>query len=183
MPGHHYNRYSRLHQLGSSRLIGKETPMNESGRLAEQLSKALNGDAWHGPSWREVLEGIGRDAALHRPIPDAHTIAEVLLHATAWNDVVHRRLEGETPKVSGAEDWPAESIPDDASWSATLMRFEETDNALVATLDRFPAVKLNDNRPGTQGTWYDLIVGQLQHLLYHAGQVALLKKARVHASV
>jgi len=157
--------------------------MNESVRLADQLSKALNGDAWHGPSWREVLEGIGREAALQRPIPDAHTIGEILLHATTWNDVVRGRLQGESPKVSGAEDWPAASFPEEASWSAVLTRFQETGKALVETVEQFPAEKLNDKRPGTQGTWYDLIVGQLQHLLYHASQVALLKKARVHASV
>jgi len=157
--------------------------MNESGRLADQLSKALNGDAWHGPSWRDVLEGLPREAALQRPIPDAHTIAEVLLHATSWNDIVRRRLQGESPKVSGAEDWPPASFADQESWFAALARFRESGRALVATVEGFPVESLNEKRPGTQGTWYDLIVGQLQHLLYHAGQVALLKKARAHASV
>jgi len=157
--------------------------MNESGRLADQMSKALNGDAWHGPSWRDVLEGLSREAALQRPITDAHTIAEVLLHATSWNDIVRRRLQGESPKVSGAEDWPPPSFADQESWSAALARFRESGRALVATVEGFPVQSLNEKRPGTQGTWYDLIVGQLQHLLYHAGQVALLKKARMHVSV
>ena len=157
--------------------------MNESGRLADQLSKALNGDAWHGPSWREALDGIGRDAAVRRPIPGAHSIAEVLLHATTWNDVVRRRLQGESPQVSGAEDWPLAGFGDEASWAAALTRFQESGNALVETVERFPAEKLYDKRPKTEGTWYDPISGQLQHLLYHAGQVALLKKAGVHASV
>lgn len=157
--------------------------MNESGRLANELSKALNGDAWHGPSWREALEGIGREAAIHRPIPDAHTIGDVLLHATTWNDVVRRRLQGELPQVSGAEDWPQTSFADEAGWSAAVARFQETGKALVATVAQFPAEKLHDKRPKTERTWYELISGQLQHLLYHAGQIALLKKARVHASV
>jgi hypothetical protein len=93
-----------------ARQITEEATMNESERLAQQLDRALNGNAWHGPSWREALEGLGRDAALKRPIPEAHTIAEIVRHATTWHDVVTRRLQGETPEVSDAEDWPATSL-------------------------------------------------------------------------
>ena len=157
--------------------------MNESKRLAEQLTKALNGGAWHGPSWREALEGIGLEEAGHRPIPEAHSIAEVLLHATTWNDVVRRRLEGESPKVSDAEDWPAAAFRDEDAWSAAVARFFETGKALAETVERFPPEKLHATRPNVDGTWYQLVVGQLQHVLYHAGQVGLLRKARRAAGV
>jgi len=157
--------------------------MNESKRLAEQLTKALNGNAWHGPSWREALEGVGREAAVHRPIPEAHTIAEVLLHATTWHDVVRRRLEGESPEVSDAEDWPSVALNDDGQWSAAVARLFKTGEALAETVGRFPAEKLHEKRPGVDATWYELIIGELQHVLYHAGQVGLLKKASVKAGV
>ena len=157
--------------------------MNESQRLSEQLNRALNGDAWHGPSWKETLEGVTREAALNRPIPEAHTIAEVVLHETAWHEVVLRRLEGETPEVSDAQDWPGVDFSDDAAWAATVGRLFETGAALVATVARFPAEKLHEKRPSTDGTWYELIIGELQHVLYHAGQVGLLKKARARVTV
>ena len=157
--------------------------MNESQRLADQLTRALNGNAWHGPSWKEALEGITREAALNRPIPEGHSIAEVVLHATAWNDVVRRRLEGETPEVSDAQDWPPPSFADEAAWSATVARLFEGGNALAATIGRFPAEKLHEKRPGVDGTWYELVIGQLQHVLYHSGQVGILKKARAGVSV
>ena len=157
--------------------------MNESKRLADQLTRALNGDAWHGPSWREALEGISREAALHRPIPEAHTIGEIVLHATTWHDVVRRRLEGESPQVSDSEDWPSAAFQDEAAWLSAVARLFETGSALAGTIVRFPSEKLHENRPATDGTWFELIIGELQHVLYHAGQVGLLKKARVHATV
>jgi hypothetical protein len=157
--------------------------MNESQRLADQLTRALNGDAWHGPSWREVLEGITREAALYRPIPEAHTIADIVLHATTWHDVVRRRLEGESPEVSDAQDWPATAFADDAAWSAAVARLFETGGALAATVGRFPPEKLHQKRPGMDGVWYGLVIGELQHVLYHAGQVALLKKAHARVAV
>ena len=66
--------------------------MNESERLAGELDKALNGEAWHGPSWREALEGVTPEQALAHPVPGAHSIAEVVRHAATWHDVVRRRL-------------------------------------------------------------------------------------------
>lgn len=158
--------------------------MNESKRLANQIDRALNGEAWHGPSWREVLDGLGYRAATSRPIPEAHTLAEIMLHAATWNDVVRRRLGGESPEVSDAENFPSTAgLTSDGAWEKATARFFDSGRALVDTVERFPVEKLLEKRPGVDGTWYELMVGQLQHLLYHAGQAALLRKARVPAEV
>jgi hypothetical protein len=156
--------------------------MNESERLADQLHRALTGDAWHGPSWREVLEGVGRPTALARPLPQAHSIAEIMLHTAVWQDVVRRRLGGETPEVSSEEDWPAASLPTDEAWSALENRLLTTGRELSDTVRRFPAERLTEKRPGIEGTWFELIAGELQHILYHAGQVGLLRKAGAPAA-
>jgi hypothetical protein len=153
--------------------------MNECERLAQQYERALNGDAWHGPSWREALDGVTREAASRRPIPDAHSIAEIVLHAGTWHDVVRRRIEGEVPQVSDAEDWPPARLADDAAWEAAKRRLFETGEALRETVAKFPVDRLSAKRPNTDGSWYELLIGELQHVLYHAGQVALLKKASV----
>lgn len=153
--------------------------MSETKRLGKEISKALNGEAWHGPSWKEILDGVGREAAVYRPIPDGHTLAEVVLHATTWHDVVKRRLEGETPEVTGAEDWPVATFADEAAWSAAVARLFETGKALQATVEAFPEAKLHEMRTGVGASWYELISGELQHILYHAGQAAILKKASV----
>ena len=157
--------------------------MNESQRLGDQMNRALNGDAWHGPSWRETLDGVTREAALHRPIPEAHTIAEIVLHATTWHDVVRRRLGGEAPEVTDAQDWPTSNFKDEAAWSAAVARLFETGGALVATVKGFPAEKLQEKRPNVEDTWYALIIGQLQHMLYHDGQIGVLKKAHARVAV
>jgi hypothetical protein len=120
---------------------------------------------------------VTRTGALKRPVPEAHTIAEIVLHATTWNDVVRRRLAGELPQVSDAEDWPAAALPDDAAWAAAVARLLASGGTLAETVARFPAEQWHERRPGVDGTWFDLVIGQLQHVLYHAGQVALLGKA------
>jgi len=160
----------------------EDRAMSETKRLANEVRKALNGEAWHGPTWKDNLDGVGREAATYRPIPEAHTIAEVVLHATTWHDVVRRRIEGETPEVTSDQDWPVGAFADDAAWNATVARLFETGKALAAAIESFPADKLLDKRPGVDGTWYELISGELQHVLYHAGQVGILKKAHAHVT-
>jgi len=156
--------------------------MSESKRLANEVRKALDGEAWHGPTWKDNLDGVGRDAAIYRSIPEAHTIAELVLHATTWHDVVRRRIEGETPEVTSDQDWPVAAFADDATWNAAVARLFETGKALAATIEKVPEQKLLEKRPGVDGTWYELISGELQHVLYHAGQVGILKKAHTHVT-
>ena len=150
--------------------------MNETKRLADQLERALNGEAWHGPSWKELLDGVTFEAAVRRPIPDAHSIAEIVMHAGTWHDVVRRRIEGESPQVSDEEDWPP-APKNEAEWTAAVARLLDTGKSLSDTIAAFPVRRLEDSRPGVDDTWYGLLIGELQHVLYHAGQVALLRKA------
>jgi len=152
--------------------------MNESKRLADQLKRALEGEAWHGPAWNELLEGVTRDQAVARPVPSAHTIAEIVHHTATWQDVVRRRIEGESPQVSDEENFPAEALKDEAAWTALKERLFETGRTLVKTVAAFPVDRLTEKRPGVDGTWYELICGELQHELYHAGQIPILKKAQ-----
>ncbi len=156
--------------------------MSETKRLARQLERALSGGAWYGPSWKEALEGVTRTEALQRPIPAGHTIAEIVLHATTWHDVVRRRLEGESPDVSDAEDWPAAAVADERAWAAMVARLHATGDALREAIDRFPPERLDEKRPGVDGTWFDLILGELEHVLYHLGQVGILRKATVEVA-
>lgn len=151
--------------------------MNESERLAMELDKALNGGAWHGPSFREALDGVDLAAALRRPIPEAHSIAEIVQHATTWHDVVRRRLDGETPQVPDEQDWPKAAPADAAAWAALRQQLHETGRTLCETVRAFPVEKLHQQRPRIDDTWYSLISGELQHVIYHAGQIAVLRKS------
>ena len=150
--------------------------MNDSERLAQQIQKTLDGGAWHGPSWREALDGVTREAALTRPISKGHTIAEIVGHAAVWHNVVRLRLNGETPQVSDAEDWPDSVIADDAAWTKAVFHLLETGRQLHETVSTFPTARLHERRPGIEETWLDLIMGELQHIAYHAGQVSILRK-------
>ena len=152
--------------------------MKESERIGYQLERSFEGDAWHGSAVLELLEGVTLAQARRRPIADAHTIAEIVRHMITWKRVVTRRLGGHAvSEVPPGVDWPPAAIGSLPQWRALVTQLKRAHAALVAaakkvgdeTLDRAPAHGVT--------TRYVLLHGIIQHDLYHAGQIALLKKA------
>jgi hypothetical protein len=78
----------------------------EVERIQDQLDRSFRGPAWHGPSLMELLRGVDATRAARRPLPHAHSIWEITLHVSVWEDVVRRRIEGEAVEPSGEQDWP-----------------------------------------------------------------------------
>jgi uncharacterized damage-inducible protein DinB len=151
--------------------------MSEIKRINDQLKRAFEGKAWHGPSVSEVLTGVTAEQAAAHPIAGAHSIWEITLHIATWERVGRRRIEESDPiDVSDEEDWPAvEDISDDA-WSSTLDELRHNHEALRDAIRQLDEARLEDIVPGTQYAVYFLLHGVIQHDLYHAGQIALLKK-------
>jgi hypothetical protein len=159
--------------------------MDPVRRLAAELRRAHDGDPWHGASTVRLLEGVTAEQAALRPIPGAHTIAEIVRHMTAWTHEVHRRLHGDVPGIPSEGDWPG-AAPESpgAAWEAAKEALGAARLALIADLERFPASHLDDQvgrcREAPLGTGYSFEVmldGLAQHDAYHSGQISLLRKA------
>ena len=150
----------------------------ELARIADLLDRAGGGDAWHGPSVAAVFSTLTASQASQRPVAGAHTIWELAMHIAVWERVVARRLGGEVVEPTPAEDWPQPGAPaDDDAWERTLVDLREARGTLRAALLAFDERRLDDTVPGRDHSFYVMIHGVIQHDLYHAGQVALLRKA------
>jgi uncharacterized damage-inducible protein DinB len=153
--------------------------MSEAARIADQLRRAFDGEAWHGDSLFEILEGVTATRAAARPIAGAHSIWELVLHIAAWDSAVLRRLGGVAVEPSDAENFPAVTDASEAAWLADLERVRRVHHDLIAAVSVLPDSRLDDMVPGKQGAHYNfyyLLHGVVQHEIYHAGQIALLKK-------
>ena len=155
-----------------------EHERGERERIADLLDRAGGGDAWHGPSVATVFSTLTAAQAARRPIAGAHSIWELALHIAVWNRVVARRLAGETVEPSPSEDWPSpDADADGEAWERTLADLRAARATLRAAILAFDERRLEDIVPGRDHTFYVMIHGVIQHDLYHAGQVALLRKA------
>jgi uncharacterized damage-inducible protein DinB len=150
--------------------------MSEISRILDQMQRAYNGKAWHGPPLQALLADVSAEVAHARPIAGVHSIAEIILHVAYWKDAAVRQLAGEKVRPSEAEQWP-DAGHDEASWKNALSRLETSQKALILAITALDDSRLSDPTPVRDFDVYVLLHGVIQHDLYHAGQVALLKKA------
>ena len=150
--------------------------MDETVRIADQLDRSVRGPAWHGPSLMEILSDVTSQEAVQHPVRGGHSIAELVLHIVAWMRAARRGLEGGAASVAAAEDWPP--VPDPLDWSALLADLNLASEQLGQRLSTARHAELDRMIPGADQEYpgYVLFHGVVQHNLYHAGQLALLKK-------
>lgn len=150
----------------------------EIDRLEEQLRRSLEGEAWHGPSVLELLAGVSAAQAASRPIPGAHSIWELVLHIVSDYSLVLRRMAGDGRQLTPAEDWPECPAPTEENWQHSVQELERLNAKLRDAVLDFPDERLDEplvaEVPYTAHTQF---IGVTQHNCYHAGQIALLKRA------
>jgi len=152
--------------------------MSESARIADQHRRAFDGGAWHGPSVFEALAGVSATRAAAKPIQGAHSIWELVLHIRAWEEAVHGRVKGRPVSLSPEQDWPRVKDKSPAAWKRAQAGLREAHDALNRDIAGLPDERLEERIPGSETTLYILLHGVVQHGLYHAGQIAILKKGR-----
>ncbi len=152
--------------------------MSEINRILDQMDRAYSGEAWHGPDLKQLLDGVSAEDASKHPVAGAHSIWELVNHIAAWNTIVHQKSIGKPPRGDPGNRLAASlgserQLPGSARWK--ILRESRTRlRNYVKTLrdDQLdePTVRENYSR-------YVLLHGLVQHDLYHAGQIAVLKKA------
>lgn len=152
--------------------------------VAHLLDRGYREDPWHGSPTEELLRGLDARAAAAHPIPGAHSIWELVLHLTGWQDEVLERLRGRAPGFPSAGDWPEVGEPSDERWQAALAALKGSSERLEAAASEVSAEALDrrigvarDRPLGAGVTLRDTLYGILQHNAYHSGQIALLRRA------
>src|SRR5579871_5949659 len=150
--------------------------MTDTEFLADQLRRAHSGEAWHGPSLREALAGITPPMAATSPAPHVHSIWEIVRHIAAWLPAVGRRLDGEAVELPHAQDWPASNDFSETAWQNTLAALDRDTSKLQERIAKLSPDALRKSVPGANYSTRFMLEGVIQHHLYHAGQIGVLKK-------
>ena len=151
---------------------------DEIHRIETQLQHAFEGEAWHGPALMEVLGDLTAENAAAHPIAGAHSAWEIVLHLIGTYGLVLRRLDGNGSALTPAQDWPPVPAATPSNWQNTLDALRDANEALRQRVLSFRADALDlplVREPSYSA--YTHFIGVTQHDLYHAGQVALLRRA------
>ncbi len=151
--------------------------MTEIERIADQSTRAFEGDAWHGPSLMAILEDVSASQAASRPFSGAHSIWELVQHIAAWERAGVRRMGGDPANLTDDEDWPAVSDTTEMAWQQTKDLLRTSHNEFQKAISRVDESRLDQPIVAGLKTVYVTLHGIIQHTLYHGGQIAILKKA------
>lgn len=161
-----------------SEIATSAASLPEVAVLADDLRRIVEGEAWHGPALGELLRDVDAVQASARPVASAHSIWEIVLHVAAWQEVARKRMQGEMVTVSRVDDWPSPpAAADAAAWAEAVEGVRRGAARLGAELRSLPAARLDETVRGTDHTVRQMVRGVVEHGAYHAGQVALLKRA------
>lgn len=117
--------------------------MTETHRINSLLKRAYQGEAWHGPSLRELLDGVTAEQAAARPIANTHTIWELVNHIIAWEQIANLRLQGDPVKNPPDEmNFPPVNDNSETAWQGTLQNLAESNQALRNAIKKIDDAKL-----------------------------------------
>jgi hypothetical protein len=152
-------------------------------KLLIELDKPMNGDPWYGSSIKKVLEEITHEEAFAITFVSAHSIAEIALHVCAWINEVNSRLEGNEPADPKMGDWPKVERYGQSYWTEIKSNIYSAHESLIELVTNFPFEKFEERMGkeripelGTGFSFREMLIGLMQHNVYHLGQIALLKK-------
>jgi uncharacterized damage-inducible protein DinB len=151
--------------------------MSKSGFIVDQLKRVYEGEAWHGPALREILSGVTAGEAAARPLASAHSIWEIALHIKGWMEVARLRVIGEGAENPPDGDWPAVEDASAEAWAKALAELDGAHRRLIEAVSSLSDSRFREKAAGQEASVYFTLHGLIQHNLYHAGQIALLKKA------
>jgi hypothetical protein len=151
--------------------------MTELERIADQMTRVFDGDAWYGPSLARILDAFTPQQAAARALPHRHSAWEIVLHLTANIDWVRHRLRGRAVELTPSEDWPPVQEVTEQAWRAARGALEESHADLLRLVAGLTDARLTERVPGRDYPIFVMLHGITQHNAYHAGQLAILRPA------
>lgn len=148
----------------------------ERERIADQIRRSVNGDAWHGPSLGESLRGLSAEQALLPIVEGAPNVWAYALHCLCWMRWTRDRVHGEIWSITPAEDWEPPSETSEKAWENVQAELKKECEALAEAVARLTEEDLERTAPELNYTIGFMIAGVPQHNAYHAGQIMILRR-------
>jgi len=148
----------------------------EINRIARLFSDLQHGDCWIGTNFKHTLHGMDAATASRTVAGETNSIWHLVFHLIYWRTSVINRLNGNLnpPPFS---DFKLPDELNEQNWKQTLHDFESTYHLLRSTINHFKAENLEKPSPKESQTYFQLIMGCLQHDAYHLGQIVIVRKA------
>ena len=150
--------------------------MKETQRIASLFEELYDGTPWIDVSIAGTLTKITAEEAAAKVLPGRNSIWEIVNHLVCWRENVLQRVNGEVlPPPENNYFMPVADVSE-LAWKNTLKRFEASQQQWISFLENFNEKDFEIVYLKKKFTYYEQMLGILQHDAYHLGQIALIKK-------
>ncbi len=152
----------------------------EINNYISEFETVFNGEPWYGKSLMAVLKDADPKDVFKKQKNNGHSAYEITNHLYAWRDLLVKRLNGDTEtsiEVNSKEDWsPSPKEQTASAWKDLVKKIEQNQKELIEVLPKWNNGVLDKNFAGTSNSLRTFLDGQIQHDIYHIGQIALALK-------
>ena len=143
-----------------------------------ELSEFMQGDPWVDETFAKKLASINENNAFIRPIPNIHSVAEVISHLLEWRLCILSYLRGgsRTLRDSDAANWRTNVELSQIGWQSLLAVFYKSQEEIIDLLKTKDDQFLSEIALGETHQLKYYVDGLLQHDMYHLGQIGLIIK-------
>ena len=146
--------------------------------IIAQLKNIQNGKTWYDDNLENKIEPISETQAFERPIPEIHSVAELIAHILVWRIHAIKLLQGQKSDLSveSPENWRSNEELKKIGWKRLKADLGESQAGLIAFLTDKDDDYLENNEYKPNHNFKYLIEGIIHHDLYHLGQIGITIK-------
>lgn len=145
--------------------------------ISESLKTVYNGQPWYGSNLLDILNTIG-SANPNANLNGSNTLGQVLEHMIQWKRFTIEKIKGNESfhiELNSNQDWNKGKVYTQEEFTELIRNFKIACEELIDFINDKEDSFL-ENLAYKKYSYEVLIEGSIQHDIYHAGQLALLKK-------
>ncbi len=135
-----------------------------------------------GANFSQKLDTIIENEAFLRPIPNLHSVAEIISHLTIWREETILKIETGKGNLTddSEENWLTNDKLKEIGWNEIKARYQDSLSRMIKLLQPKDDSFLNEKYYDTDFKGYYpyqfVIHGMLHHDIYHLGQLGIIIK-------
>jgi len=148
------------------------------GHIISTLRTVVEGEPWFGKPVMTLLQEVSPADVYKKPNDNSHSLIELLYHMLNWAEFTLRRIENEDDEdvaIFERQDW-RQINPAEHTWEKAVAQFKVTNDLIIEALQSKNDSFLNEKVDYREYSFRFLLNGLIQHNIYHAGQIAYVKK-------
>jgi uncharacterized damage-inducible protein DinB len=146
--------------------------------IVKQLQDVQDGDLWLDETFAKKIDLLTEEQALTRPIPEMHSVAEIISHLLEWRKGCMLKLQDKKSSltVESPEDWKSNDELKKIGWKKLKEDFYASQYHLIRFIEVKDDSFLIQKYLDTADTFQYFLEGMIHHDFYHLGQIGIVVK-------